>query len=355
MPQPNADPSAAQQIAGVLADAYGLAGAEVDRVPAGQATINYRAEAQGRALFVKRYAANADLAAEAEAIGQTRLAGHHGVPVAEVVLSGEGEAISRHGHMALSVWEWAPGRMVEAGLSLRQQAAAGQALGRTHRAFARHPASGSPPPKLTRWLNPDLAKLEATIDRLQRIIRERTALDHFDEDAAATLTERRTMLHRVPALLDGLPPLTCQVLHGDYSAVNLLFDGDDLTAVLDFAPPKSFLVGYELGRIAFDPRSVSLTDDWIVSGTTLATAYLEENPHLAAADVTSCARVALIQLAVSLYGVKQHYLEPGLLQDDLDAFWLLRHRAAQRLLHHLDETEAALAKTVAQAASTPHH
>lgn len=76
----------------------------------------------------------------------------------------------------------------------------------------------------------------------------------------------------------------------------------------------------------------------------LVTAYLDANPRLPAADVIACARVALLQLMTSLYGVKQHYLKPGLLQDDLDQFWLLRHAAAQRLLENLADVETALAQ-----------
>ncbi|MEJ8654784.1 hypothetical protein WKI65_43800 [Streptomyces sp. MS1.AVA.3] len=147
-----------------------------------------------------------------------------------------------------------------------------------------------------------------------------------------------------PSFWPAFPPLTCQVLHGDYSAVNLLFDGDTLTAVLDFLPPAPFLVAYEVGRIAFDPRTVVLNNDWIAAGVNLVGAYLDTNPHLPAADVTACARVALLQLMTSLYGVKQHYLKPGLIQQDLDQFWLLRHAAASRLLGNLDDVENALAQ-----------
>jgi homoserine kinase type II len=193
-------------------------------------------------------------------------------------------------------------------------------------------------------MNPDLAKLDATAGKLVGIAGERAQRDAFDEQALRTLAERRTVLPRIPDLLAGLPPLTTQVLHGDYSAVNLLFHGGELTAVLDFLPPDPFLVAYELGRIVFDQRTVTLVDDWIPAGVNLVTAYLETNPDLPAADVTACARVALLQLLTSLYGVKQHYLKPGLLQEDLDQFWLLRHAAATRLLEHLDDVESALAQ-----------
>ncbi|MFE9801569.1 hypothetical protein ACFYP6_22335 [Streptomyces goshikiensis] len=56
--------------------------------------------------------------------------------------------------------------------------------------------------------------------------------------------------------------------------------------------------------------------------------------------------MALLQLMTSLYGVKQHYLKPGLLQEDLDQFWLLRHAASQRLPENLPNVESALAQAV---------
>ncbi len=69
-------------------------------------------------------------------------------------------------------------------------------------------------------------------------------------------------------------------------------------------------------------------------------AYREANPAAPPDAIACSARVALIQLLTSLYGVKQHYLSPGLLQQDLDQFWLARHRAAKRLLEHLPDIES---------------
>jgi aminoglycoside phosphotransferase (APT) family kinase protein len=345
MPAPTPAEPPTGQVIEALATQYGLMDAKLVRLPIGQGTVNYQAVAQDRILFVKRYPSDADLTAEAEAIALTQLADEHGVPVATVLPARTGEAITRHRGVTISVWEWVPGHTVEKGFSHSQQAAAGQALGRIHRAFADHPASAGPSPELDDWLNPDINSIQATVDKLLGIIHDRDDFDDFDNIAAETLTERRAALHRVPGLLAELPELTCQVLHGDYSAVNLLFDGEQLAAVLDFRPPEPFLVAFELGRIAFDPRTVVLNDDWITSAATLVTAYLQAHPDAAAADVRACDRIALIQLLTSLYGVKNHYLKPGLLQGDLDAFWLLRHRAAQRLLTHLNKVDTVLAKT----------
>ncbi|GAA1899455.1 phosphotransferase [Streptomyces sodiiphilus] len=333
----------------LLADAYGFQ-ATLERIPAGQVTVNYRAStAGGRGLFVKQYLKGADLTAEAAAIEQTRAASNQGVPVAPLVPAQSGAVIAQDGDVALSVWHWMPGRTVEDGLTPPQQAAAGEVLGRIHRTFAAHPASSRPSAKLNRWMRPDLPQLHRTIDQLLGIIDSRTEHDTFDDHAARTLTERRTMLQRVPGLIDTLPPLSSQVLHGDYSAVNLLLNGDTITAVLDFRPPESFLIAYELGRIAFDPRAVVLSDDPVSTGVALVAAYLSEHRTLTAADVRMCARIAALQLIISLYGIKQHYLSPGLIQADLDDFWLLRHKAAAILLNHLEDFEKALAGTADRA------
>jgi Phosphotransferase enzyme family len=328
----------------VLADAYDLHDAVLERLPVGQVTVNYRVQAGDHLLFVKHYQGETDLAAEQAAIRQTQQAGRHQVPVATVRPSLAGDTVVQQHNITVSVWDWVPGAIVDDGFNPAQQHAAGTALGRIHTAFADHPATSRPSPRLEKWLHPDIAGLESTITKLLGIAGEQAQPAAFDEEALRTLAERKQVLHRIPELLDGLPPLTVQVLHGDYSAVNLLFQGDELTAVLDFLPPDPFLVAYELGRIAFDPRTVVLDEDWIASAVTLIGAYLQTNPHLPAADVTACARAALLQLMTSLYGVKQHYLKPGLLQDDLDRFWLLRHAAAERLLEGLGDAESALAE-----------
>lgn len=346
VPENPADASTAP-IAAVLASHYALPPLQLERLPAGQGTINYRAGNGTTTVFVKRYPTGLDLQAEAEAIGLTRLAGKHGVPVATVVPSAEGHDITQDGPVAISVWEWVRGDTATTGWTPAQLAAAGDALGTIHRAFADHPASRLPSSGAAAWRAPDLTKLHATIDTLERAIADRPTEDAFDTLAKTTLAERRAALHRTPHLLTGLPEqLSTQVLHGDYSAVNLMFDGDQLAAVLDFRPPDPFLVAFELGRIAFDPRTVVLDDEWITAAATLIGEYLHARPDTGPDDVRACGRVALIQLLTSLYGVKQHYLAPGLLQDDLDAFWLLRHRAAARLLDRLDDVEAMLADAV---------
>jgi homoserine kinase type II len=181
-----------------------------------------------------------------------------------------------------------------------------------------------------------------TIDQLLGVIASLPKHAEFDEAAERTLHERRAMLWQIPALTAMLPPLTTQILHGDYSLVNLMFSRDALVAVVDFQPPSAFLIAYELGRIAFTPQVIVNASDWLDRACLLVGAYLTENPQVSTDDVVYSGRVALLQLLKSLYGVKEHYLNEGLLQADLDAFWLYRHQAAQTLLECLDRIEVAL-------------
>ncbi|MGH3806138.1 MAG: phosphotransferase enzyme family protein [Pseudonocardiaceae bacterium] len=337
-------------VAAVLAADYRLSPTGLRRLPIGQGTVNYRACCARREVFVKCYPTDADLHAEREAIALSDLAGRHGVPVAAVVPNAAGQPISVSGPLAISVWEWVEGCTVTDRLSAAQQGVAGAALGRIHTAFAPLPASSGSAPQVASWRGVDLAARAATIDQLLALITERKdrhQTDEFDTIAEQTLTERATMLARIPSLLAELPELTAQVLHGDYSPVNILFDGDELTAVIDFRPPDPFLIAYDLGRMAFYPHTVARDETWMQAAATLIAGYLETNPAVPATDIRACARVALLQLLGSLYGIKQHYLKPGLFQDDLDEFWLLRHHTAQILLDHLADTDDLLADLAA--------
>jgi homoserine kinase type II len=338
-------PSAA--IADVLTRRYGLAPRRLVQLPIGQGTTNYRATCADRDVFVKNYPPGTDLASEAAAIELSALGGRHGVPVAEPLRTHGGDLIDVSSPYPVSVWEWMPGAVVTTALTAGQARGAGAALGRIHTTFATLPASAAPSAQARDWLAIDVTELAATIDHLTDIAEARLATgpaDPFDALAVRTLAERRNALGEIPRLLADLPTLTTQVLHGDYSPVNLLFDDARLSAVIDFRPPDPFFLAYELGRVAFYPTTVATTTDWLTAAHTLIEGYLEANPEAAAADIRACARVALLQLLTSLYGVKQHYLKPGLFQDALDEFWLHRHQAARILLDYQAATDALLHK-----------
>jgi homoserine kinase type II len=344
---PDTTATGPDEVADLLHSQYGLAPAMLTRIGMGQGTVNYRAVLPGRNdVFVKCYPPDASLPAEHEAITLTGLAAYHGVPVAPVIPAADGQVIATSGTTAISAWQWMPGSAGTDGLTVGQAEQAGAALGRIHAAFAQLPASSGPASQAERWREDmDIPGLHETIGQLRAIIARRSADgqgDEFDMLAGQTLAERDRALDRIPGLLASLPALSSQVLHGDFAPVNLLFEGDSLTAVLDFRPPDPFLVAYDLGRVAFFPTTIARGAGWPDAARALVATYIDANPAVPAADIRACARVALLQLLQSLYGVKQHYLRPGLIQDDLDRFWFQRHAASAILLDRLAETDDLL-------------
>jgi Ser/Thr protein kinase RdoA (MazF antagonist) len=350
-----AAPNEQDAIAAILADRYALPVHAVARQPIGQVTINYRVTlTNGRQVFVKRYPHGARLDDELGAIQLATAALRAGVPGAPVLPNRDGDVIDTSSPLAVSVWEWMPGHVVHH-LGPAQLTAAGHMLGRLHAAFAELTTDttlviGGRNDAADAWRRVDLPGLRTTIDHLQDLIDQRERDGHadpFDKHARRTLAERRAMLTRIPALLATLPEkLTSQLIHGDYSPVNLLWTGDTLTAVVDYAPPAPFLLAYDLGRMAFYPHTVTADHAWPTAAATFVSGYLTAHPDVPAADIRACGRVALLQLLTSLYGVKQHYLRPGIDQQALDGFWLLRHQAAAVLLDRLEETDALLADLI---------
>lgn len=341
-PDNHGDPTAPAAIEQLLAASFGVTAEALDRLPLGQGTVNYRATTNTKPLFVKAYPDGTDLAQEAAGIRLSALAAQAGVPVARPLALTDGSFIATHEGSAASVWEYVDGTIIETGYSRPQLHTIGRTLGLIHATFAALPESSGPAPQVEPWLAFDAPDFTATINRLLAIIEAKDELDEFDQSARRTLHERRDQVARIPALIADLPPLTTQVLHGDYSAMNLMFKREHLAAVIDFRPPDPFFIAYELGRIAYDPRTVTRSPDWQGDAAALIIAYRETNPDVATDGIAYSARIALIQLLTSLYGVKNHYLKPGLLQADLDEFWLLRHHAATTLLGHLPDLEKTL-------------
>jgi Ser/Thr protein kinase RdoA (MazF antagonist) len=330
--------AAVSSILRLLSSRYGLRSESLARLPTGQGTINYRAAASDFAAFVKRYPPGSDLLREREGIRLSELARQQGIPAAPIIRNLDGDVIDETGPTPISVWFWMPGSVQTDGLSEIQYEQIGAALGKIHCLFAALPASRSLARRSKTWLEISVTNLESTIQQLQSIVAERIrhgAADAFDRAAVQQLSERKSMVSRIPELLQGLPTLTSQVIHGDYSLVNIMFESGRLTAVLDFRPPDPFFIAYELGRVAFQPNIVVNNPDWIEAARVLVRAYIDQNPSVAATDVRACGRVALLQLLRSLYGIKQHYMDSGLLQDDLDAFWSVRHETVSRLLANL--------------------
>ncbi|MGW1993731.1 phosphotransferase enzyme family protein [Embleya sp. NPDC001921] len=334
-------------VADRLVRAYGLDVAVVERVPFGAETDNFSVRlTDGGRVFAKVYRDGDDLDRHAVRLESTQFARTQGVPTPAVVPDRAGRTLSREPGPALSVWEFVAAKTSTRPWSPRLAEDLGLTLGRLHRAFARHPVARRLVAVRPLWWERDPARALDIADALLRRIGEpRTQADAARRDQVAV--RRADLAAHAPGLTAGLPPVSTQPVHYDFTRPNVLVGLDDtVAAVIDLhdciAPPA-----WELGRIAFDPLTVATTDDWPGTALTLVAAYRSENPDLPADQVVACARMALLQAMQSFYGVREHYERPDPVhQRDLDGYWHRRWQMTRRLLDTLPDIETALRTSI---------
>ncbi|MGW1374732.1 phosphotransferase enzyme family protein [Streptomyces sp. NPDC002446] len=329
-------------LAKVLSDRYGVDVDSAELVPIGTETINRRVTlSDSRRIFVKQYRTSADVrqAKTAWAMSEFCRAAH--VPTPRVWPNRDGELLTLVDGTAWVVTDEMPGRVATEPMTVPRAQCIGLVLGRTHLALASYPPPGRI--RQTRWRRAPLdTALAATEVVLARATEQR---DPRLNQLRGELEQRRDDLQtHVPRLRSGLPEqLVVQAGHADFTRTNLLAQEDVITAVLDFQG-ETCLLAWELGRAAFDPRTVANSPSWRQRAIRLVGAYLVENPRLPYADVRACARVALLYLLFSLYGATT--AEHGLLapaEADLRRYWSERQVTIRRLLDELEDIEAALA------------
>ncbi|MEU2354392.1 phosphotransferase [Streptomyces misionensis] len=332
-------------VAGILALLYRITPAAVSEGPAGTVTRNYVAEdRRGRRWFVKAYPRGADMEAERQALALGEAARVAGVPVPAVRRTVTGEVIAWAGGLSVSVAEYVAGaETAEGGLSGGRWDAVGEAVGRLHRALARHPAG--PPRPVAAYEVCDVARAGR---RLEELLARWAAAPPVPEGFAAwcarTAQQRLAALPEVAARLEKLPGwLTAQIVHGDLASPNLLLRGETVAAVIDFRPPGHRSAAWELGRIVLDPRTVlARPEDWIPGLARAVGAYRTTNPALPAADLLAVPRVAAGYLACSVYPLSEPLNDPAAVTPALEAYGRARHEAAGVLWERLDEAEEVL-------------
>ncbi len=330
-----------------LADAYGLAGLRLERVLSGVSTVNYVANADGGGgVFVKAYLPGTDLAKERAAIALSEFAAAGRVPTAAVVRSADGEVIHEGEQVAMSVWELvAADRIEDGGLSEAQLATVGAVVGRMHRVLSVHPASS--PGRLAGPLC-DVEAATRKIDRVLGVLASGTSLDEgFSAWALDVLGSRRALMPRVAAMLQQLPRLTSQVVHGDLAGPNVLFRGGRVAAVIDFRPPSVRAVAWEVSRLACDPRTVLRGEEWMGGLRGLLTSYREENPDLPVDDLVGSVRAWVCYSAASIYPFDDLVDGRALLPVSLQRYAVDRHHALSVVLDRLEEIESALREVAA--------
>ena len=257
-----------QRLVAALNGLYGIDVVSLGRIEAGTATDNYVASGRaGRRWFVKVYRDPRTLPSELKAIELAMFARAGGVPVPAVHHTLGGELVAAlTDESAVSLWDYVDDAVTAEGeLRGARWAAVGTVLGRLHRCLADHPAAAAVQQPATRLR--DLEQTRSHFDWLIAQYQVRPELNEFETWALQALQYRRALLPAIAVMLEALPDLTTQIVHGDLASPNLLLRGDQVAAVVDFQPPRPRFVSWEIARIACDPRTVMLGDEWRARAT----------------------------------------------------------------------------------------
>ncbi|MGW0731771.1 phosphotransferase enzyme family protein [Streptomyces sp. NPDC002851] len=340
-------------LAKVLSDQYGVDAAMVELVPIGTETINRRVTLRDtRRIFVKQYPSTANLDQAQAAWAMSEFCRTARVPTPPVWCNRVGDLLTCTDDTGWVVTDVAPGRVATTPMTVPLAQHTGLLLGRLHQALASYP-----PPARTRRTEWRTTPVDTTLDAIDTALARATEQDEPRlPRIRVDLAQRREDPDRhVSRLRAGLPEeLVVQAGHGDFTRTNLLVQGDVVTAVLDFQGETCF-PAWELGRAAFDPRTVANCPAWRHCALRMISAYRVENPHLPTADVRACARIALLYLLFSLFGATtREYGLPSAAEADLRRYWAERQVTVRRLLDELDDIEAALTTITAdRRGSTP--
>ncbi|MFK0244489.1 phosphotransferase enzyme family protein [Amycolatopsis azurea] len=347
-PDLTADGAQIKAVVSTLRLGYGLDPAELSRIPEGTSTDNYAVVDQsGRRYFVKAYRPHSNLELERASVELSEHAAGGGVPTARVVRTTEHELIETRGRLPLSLWSYVPHtETAEGTLSGARWAAVGAAMGRLHRRLATHPAAAP-------TLQPgaalcDVAAARDRFDDLTRAYEQKSRLGEFETWALQAVRERRAVLGKVERILETLPPLTVQVMHGDLAGPNVLLTNDDVAAIVDFGPPTPGYLAWEIVRLGCEPQSVvsNGADNLLKGYTDLALAYRDANPEAPADDLASSLRVGCAAKLCATFPLSAPVKRPHLVDSALESYARARHETALMLLERLPDLEETLRNAI---------
>jgi homoserine kinase type II len=327
--------------ADVLEDRYGLVAGVVEPVHMGTDTINRRVLTEdGLRLFVKQYPTMADLDAARNAWDMSEYCRAAELPVPLVWPDADDNLVTIAEGSAWAVVDEAPGRVTTLAMTIPLAEHIGVVMGRMHRALAAYPL----PKRVqqTRWRTEPVEDAVAKCDTVMARA-ARQGHDHVDQ-LRVDLDQRRTDLRTHTAgLRERLPAaLAEQALHADLTRTNLITLADAVTGIIDFRC-ASAMPAWELGRAAFDPRTVATSAEWTACALAMVRAYRSEHPSLPIQEVRACARIALLYMLFSFYGATTaEYDLPQEAEADLKRHWRERQVAIRRLLSDLEGLEDEL-------------
>ena len=322
------------QLADAVTAHFGPKVHSVSRIARGTGTPNWLVRTAVADYFLKRFPKSANPTAEAAALRLSQAARSAGVPVPLVVPTVDGELLWSDGELTLALFEYIPSTTSGLPLSGSQMEQASQSLAQIHSCFGRR--SGIRDIAAT-WLAFNAQRKRAMFQRYLATIDRRQYRGDFDRRTATLLHRRLELLPKAASLIRSLPPLTRQVIHGDYSVWNILFRESKLAGVVDFSPPELFLPAFEIGRAALNPETMTASPRWMDRALSFAAEYCRANPAIARSDVLFAPHVWAIQLVQSEYGLRQHYFGSLSQRAELDRFWVRRCETADLILNNLDD------------------
>ncbi|WP_173985666.1 phosphotransferase enzyme family protein [Streptomyces sp. P3] len=337
--------------ADVLEDRYGFVVDVIEPVPMGTDTINRRVlTADGLRLFVKEYRSLADVDAARAALDMSEYCRAARLPVPRVWPDVDGNLVTISEGRVWAVVDEAPGRVATSAMTGSLAEHIGVVMGRMHRVLAAYPL----PKRVqqSRWRAGAIEDAVAKCDSVMAMAR-RQGQDDLGQ-LRVDLDHRREDVHgHVCRLREQLPDaLVEQALHADLTRTNLIVLANAVTGVIDFRCATGMPV-WELGRAAFDPRTVANSPDWAACALAMLRAYHAENPGLPLAEVQSCARVALLYMLFSFYGATTaEYDLPQEAETDLKQHWSERQTTIRRLLNHMGDLDDAFARLGADGGGT---
>lgn len=211
-----------------LASAYGLSLASLRSHPGGSVNSNFELEsAEGRRYFLRIYEEQGRTGAASEARLLRELAAG-GVPVVPPLAPLGGVDIVEHAGKPVALFEFVAGAMrCQASVSPADTRALGEALATVH----------AQTPRLTP-LSEGRFRLPDLYDRLDRVVESGNA-----ELARAAEHIRERLDHYAP-LRD--PELPRGIIHGDLFRDNVLWNGRELAALIDFESASFGPFAYDL-------------------------------------------------------------------------------------------------------------
>ena len=316
---------------------YGLAVQTVARIDRGSANL-YKLHIGGAAYILKEFQPKLradNILREVHVVNFLR---QSGLAVPEYVPCRDGAFYFTQGGRVVILQKFIPGQTREKGCGNEKELLdSARLLAQIVNALEHYPYDDLPPRDFSKFGAERLTQAKASYTDFMAAAKSDTV---HGAEICRDLRDRMTMIDRVfdTRSFADLSALTVKRSHGDYSVMQLLYDGDEITAVLDSVNAGEVPVAWEL------IRSYSYMDRTF-NAARLA-AYVKEYRRYAALnadDLRYMPYLYLTQLLGSTYGYKQ-YLQTG------DAALLAFGQWRTEMCRYLMENAGELAETLVRLA-----